>query len=176
MAITRYIRGCIWVLWLSQICLAQSVTVRVVNELNAKPLANQSVLVQFLFHDPSKTSSVLRFETDANGETRFSLPEPAPERMDVEISLASKYWHCSCWVTADTETIIHSGLLQVPKTEPPVHPFPPANKEPGRVIFIARPYAALEMLLRPPGAPQAAFPRPPENRPDRRCIIAAMQW
>lgn len=144
----RCMRGFIWVLWLSQMCLAQSVTVHVVNEINAKPLANQSVLVQFLFDDSSKTSSVLRLVTDSHGETQFSLPEPTPERIDVEISLAKKYWHCACWVIADTETIIHSGVLQVPKTEPPMHPFPPANKEPGRVIFIARPYAALEMLLR----------------------------
>ena len=104
--------------------------------------------MQFFSERPARVSSPLHIDTDANGVAQFNVPESTSE-IDVRLALASKHWHCACWVMADTQTVLHKGILQAPPTTAPNAPFPPANIEPGQIVIIARPFTAFEKLLYP---------------------------
>jgi hypothetical protein len=75
------------VLFLSGVCFAQELKVRVINSNDGQPLAKQAVTVQFLNETPTISSSPLRLETDANGEVRFGIPKPLPQYLSVRVAL-----------------------------------------------------------------------------------------
>jgi hypothetical protein len=76
-------------------CLAQQVTVRVVNGKDGQSLNDEKVVIQFF---GAKATTV---QADASGETHFVVPNPTPDYVDVHVSLKSEHWHCDCWVYAD---------------------------------------------------------------------------
>jgi hypothetical protein len=144
----RHMRAFAWILLLCHVCVGQAVKVRVINGNDGRPLPRQTVSVEFFSEKPPRVSSPLHFETDSDGEAQFSVPEFTSE-IDVRLNLASKHWHCACWVMADTETVLRGGILQTPPTTAPNAPLPPPNMEPGQIVFIARPFTAFEKLLYP---------------------------
>ena len=142
-------RALVCVLFLSGVCLAQELKVRVINSNDGQPIAKQGVTVQFLNETPTVGSSPLRLETDANGEVQFGIPKPVPQHLNVRVVLTSEHWHCGCWVMADTAKVIQQGIAQ---------PAPPKNAktsatgdktEPGEIIIAARPFTFGEKLLYP---------------------------
>ena len=143
-------RAFAWVILLCHVCFAQTVRVRVINGWDARPLPKQAVFVQFFYEHPAKSSFPLRIETDANGEAQFSIPESPPDHIDVSVAVTSEYWHCACAVMADTEEVPHKGILQYRRPNVPNAPFPPANTEPGQIVFVARPFTDFERFIARP--------------------------
>lgn len=145
-------RAFFWGLVVCQVCFAQSVKVRVINGWDGRPLPRQGVSVQFFYEKPPKVTPPQRLTTDANGEAQFSIPESLPEHIDVQLALTSEYWHCACGVMADTEEVLNllnKGILQDRRSNVPNAPLAPANREPGQIVFIARPFTFFEKLLYP---------------------------
>ena len=133
------------VLLLCPVCFAQSVRVRVINGKDGRPLPKQAISVQFFYEKPAKVSPPLHLETDSNGEAQFSIPEPTPAHLFVHVALTNEYWHCACGFMGDTETVVHKGVVEAP----PKAPIAPANREPGQIVFVARPFTFVERLLYP---------------------------
>lgn len=141
-------RALILMLAVCPVCYAQSVRVRVVDGKNGHGLPKQAVSVQFLYEKPAKASPPLHLETDSNGEAEFSIPEPSPAHLSVRVALTSEHWHCGCLMMADTEAVVHKGFLEGMPAKTKV-PTPPANAEPGYIVFVARPFTFAERLLHP---------------------------
>jgi hypothetical protein len=137
------------VLFLSGVCFAQELKVRVINSNDGQPLAKQAVTVQFLNETPTVGSSPLRLETDANGEVRFSIPKPLPQHLSVRVALTSEHWHCGCWVMADTAKVIQQGIAQPASTKNAKASSAADKIEPGEIIIAARPFTLGERLLHP---------------------------
>jgi len=150
---TRAIKSLVILLALSlcQPCFGDTVTVRVINGKSGRPLSRQEVLVQFLDEKvekaPAIDSSVLRLETNPNGEATFSIPDALPETLWIRVNLTSKHWHCGCMKFAKTETVIHKGVDAEPPPQSAVSS--PVQAKPGQVVFIARPPTLIERLLYP---------------------------
>lgn len=142
-------RAFIWGLVLCHVCFAQAVKVRVINGYGGQPLSKQVVVVQFFYEKPASVSPPLHIETDANGEAQFNISGSHPENIDVRLTLTSEYWHCLCWVMADTKEVLREGILQIPPTNVPNAPIAPANREPGQIVFVARPFSFFEKWLYP---------------------------
>jgi hypothetical protein len=136
--------GVALVLLLPRFCLAQSVTVRVVNDKNGRPLPSQAVSVQFFYEKPARVTQPFRATTDSKGEAQFSIPQPNPEHLDVRVALTSEHWICRCWLMSDIEPVLRKGVALTPQSKPPW-----ANAEPGLIVFHARPFTLAERLLYP---------------------------
>ncbi|HKW63607.1 MAG TPA: hypothetical protein VJN89_13745 [Candidatus Acidoferrum sp.] len=131
---------------------AQVIRIRVINASNGRPMQRQNVSLTLLYTKdqkaPPKYDANLRSETDASGETQFHLPEPAPVHFSVKVRLTSEYWHCMCLVIGDTQDLIQKGLVQ-PASNNPAAPDTKPKREPGVVLFLARPFTFFERLLYP---------------------------
>jgi hypothetical protein len=151
MSCFRYFAACL-LLALAPACLAQAVTIRVLNSRDGHPLARQSVSVSFLYGHkgtPPKHDSGITLETDANGEARFTIPDPAPVHLAAQIRPDWSRWRCSCAVFPDTQIVIQKGIAG---------PFPadvakklPAGgtPRPGEILFVATPLSFLERIFYP---------------------------
>jgi hypothetical protein len=122
--------------------------VRVLDSKDGHGLAKAAVSVQFLSKTLGKASPSLQLQTDSNGETQFTIPEPRPDRLSVEITLNSGNWHCSCRLMADMEAILNKGIL---RSDAPGNNASntPLQAEPDYIIFVARPYDFFERFLAP---------------------------
>ena len=71
-----------------------------------------------------------------------------PARLDVRVTPKSENWHCACWVTADTETVIHKGVVEnaYDQVKPPI---PLLEAEAGSAFFVLRPYTWCKRLIAP---------------------------
>jgi hypothetical protein len=132
-------------------CFAQEVTVRVINAVNGRPLEKQHVSVSLMYDGemlPTRHYADLSQDTNANGEAHFTLPEPAPPHVWVQVRLTSDAWHCACAVIAATGAVVQKGIVRKIAGE--------SNKAaaslkaaPGEILFAAHPYSFLERLLYP---------------------------
>jgi hypothetical protein len=87
--------------------------------------------------------------TDANGEARFRLPEPAPEHLAANVSVTSEHWHCGCGVLAVMQDVIQKGVVgPLPRVDSRKFAFP-VEPVPGKILFVARPLSFFERLLYP---------------------------
>jgi len=127
-------------------CLAQQVTVRVVDIKNGQPLKGEKVVIQFFAAHPSLSPTTV--QTDVNGETHFVVPNPTPEYVDVHVFLKSEHWHCGCWVYARTNRVLQQGVVQSPATKMRQGIQEAAGK-PGEIVIVARPLTFFEKLLYP---------------------------
>jgi hypothetical protein len=103
-------------LLLGSSCLAQGLTVRVINANNGHPLSNEAVTMSLLYMKgekrPVKYNALLTAKTHADGEAHFTLPTPAPVNLAAQIHLKSPYWHCrTCLVFAAPEDVIQKGVV-----------------------------------------------------------------
>jgi hypothetical protein len=126
--------------------LAQQVTVHVVNGKSGRPLRDERVVVQFFGAQSSSSPKTL--QTDVSGEISFVIPNAVPDYVDVRVFLKSEYWHCGCWVYAETKRVGQQGILQSPATKMSEGTHEVAQK-PGEVVIVARPFAFGERLLYP---------------------------
>jgi hypothetical protein len=144
---------CLLLLAIAPSCLAQAVTIRVINANDGRPMQKEPVSV-YLQYDkegaaPAKYDSNLRFETDVNGEVHFVLPEPPPAHISAQVRLTSEHWRCGCGVIVATENLIQQGVVgPVPETESRKSPAS-VKAVPGEILFVARPLSFLERLLYP---------------------------
>jgi hypothetical protein len=149
----RYL-GFIFMFWLGPSCLAQAVTVRVINANDHRPLRNQLVRVALLYDKgettPEKFEAELSFQTDANGEAQFALPEPPPAHIDVRVRLERGRWHCGCLLLAVTQDIMNRGIVESAASANELKRSPDLIKAvPGEIRFVVRPASFWERLLYP---------------------------
>jgi hypothetical protein len=160
---TRRLRAFAWVLliWLTDSCFGQVITVRIVNEKNGQPLAGQEISVSFFYRTGEsvpqaedsnlhlKKDSNLNFhlKTDAHGLASFNLSQPAPAQLWVGAGLPSQYWFCACATRAfaSTQEVIEKGITARVDSKRSKVP----NAKPGQIIFVARPYNFFERLMYP---------------------------
>jgi hypothetical protein len=138
-----------WILLLSSLCSAQELSVRVLNAKNRRPLAKQSVTVQFLSEKPPSAPSPLRLQTDDRGEVGFALPNPIPATINVVVSLTSEHWNCGCWVMVETAKVLHNGVLGPLPSGDNTKNVETLRPEPGEVVILASPFTFWERLLYP---------------------------
>jgi hypothetical protein len=144
----RYV-AFIFLLMLSPSCLAQAVTVRVVNANDGGPLQKQRVSVTLSYGKGEKSPASLSFETDQNGEVRFVLPSPTPERLSAQVQLTSGHWRCGCGVVVPTKTLLQEGVVGPLPGGSSKHPAAPFRAAPAEILIVARPLSFWERLLYP---------------------------
>jgi len=131
---------------------AQAIRIRVINANNAHPLVEQNVSVALLYGKdekaPAKYDANLNFETDANGEAQFHLPEPAPVHFSAHVRLTSEHWHSGCVALVTTQDVLQKGSVQALGSEL-TRSTTNAKPEPGVILFLARPFTFIERLLYP---------------------------
>jgi hypothetical protein len=145
-------RVCVLLLLGGPLCLAQVVSIRVINAADGGPLQKQQVSVSLLYDKgektPPKHNVNLSLESDAKGEAHFTLPEPAPSRISARVRLTSVHWRCGCEVLATTEDVIQKGIIG-PQPAESKKPATPVIVSPGEIIFLARPLSFFERVLYP---------------------------
>ncbi|MGH9352353.1 MAG: hypothetical protein ACRD2G_09360 [Terriglobia bacterium] len=134
-------------------CLAQMITVRIVNATNGHSLQKQPVSLSLLYGDgevaPSEGSRLMHSETDAHGEARFNLPKPPPAHLSAQVRLTSEHWRCGCSALVSTQEVIQRGFVGVKAGEGLKQAPVQAKAEPGEILFVARPLTFVERLLYP---------------------------
>ena len=149
----RYL-ALISLLWLGPACLAEEVTIRVINASDGRPLQNQSISVSLLYEKaeavPTKYDANLTLRTDASGQARFVLPQPPPGHLAVRVDLDFGRWHCGCNVLAVTQDVIQKGILDSAALSSESKGSPDLAKVvPGEIRFIVRPLSFFERLMGP---------------------------
>jgi hypothetical protein len=147
---------CFWylasflLLSLGSSCFAQAMKIRVINAADGSPLPKQQVSVALLYEGGEKTPAnyepVLTGETDANGEARFPIPEPAPAHLSAHVRLTSEHWRCGCMALAVTQDVLQKGIVESAANSKKSAPIKPT---PGEILFVARPESFFERLLGP---------------------------
>lgn len=134
-------------------CLAQTVTIRVVNADNGRPLRDQQVDVSLLYQGgeavPESYDAHLNFHTDANGEVRFVLPSPAPGHLSARVDLNPGHWHCACGSLASAGELVRNGIVSRRPPGGREKSAVPVNAIPGEILFLARPLSFWMRLLYP---------------------------
>lgn len=131
-------------------CIAQVVTIRVIDADSKHPLQKQQVTVSLYDegkNNPSNYEGDLAFTTDAKGEAHFALPEPVPGHLWVEIHLPQRKWWCPCQAFFATQELIQNGIVKSQHDER--HPSPAIKAKLGEIIFAARKIPLWLQLLYP---------------------------
>jgi hypothetical protein len=149
-----------YVVWLLLICLgplcmAQEVTVRIVNVANGRPVSKQGVSVAFLYDNeyhketPTKRSKGVDLVTDLNGEAHFDLPEPAPVHFSAVVHMDESRWHSGGILGATTD-LVQKGVVVGAVTKTDSKKSAELFKAvPGEILFVARPLSFFERLFYP---------------------------
>jgi hypothetical protein len=140
-------------MWPVSFCIAQPLTVRVINIHNGRPLQKEKVSFDLLYDKGERTPAIfepnLSGETDAKGEAQFQIPDPAPLHFSVMVHLTSEYLRCGCWVMGATQDLIQRGIVG-PKPSAKLEKSDAAVKAaPGELLILAGPMSFLERLLYP---------------------------
>ena len=139
-------------LWVEPSCVAQPLTIRVINAVDGRPLQKQKVSVSLLYEKgertPPRYDTTLSLETDVNGEAHFRLPDPAPAHLSAQVHLPSEHWRCGCGILAVIQDLIQKGAVELPggvskKSAASV------KAAPGEIVFVARPLSFFERILYP---------------------------
>jgi hypothetical protein len=126
-------------------CFGQTVTVRLINATDGRPVGGEKVLVSGikgggdtreealhkLIRKP--TSPDLTLITDAQGAIQFDLPKAPPTDFYVRADLHHPAWDCTCFVMISTEKVMHNGVLFGPHEDTTIQP------QPGEILFRLRP-------------------------------------
>jgi hypothetical protein len=141
----RYLAGSV-LIWIGPVCPAQTITIRAVNGKNGYPLPRQNVTISLLYEKgekaPAKYSAQLNLETDDNGETHFTLPEPPPAHLAASVRIDWSHWRCPCALLDSTQNVLQSGVV---KAEPSGKDS--GNPKPGEILFVARPLSLFYRLF-----------------------------
>lgn len=137
---------------LGPVCLAQEMTVRVVNVANGRPLQKHPVSVSFFYDKqydksiPANRAKGLNLETDVNGEAHFRFPEPPPMHFSAELHLDSARWNCGCGIFGSTDDLITKGLVVA---TPDFSKSTSLKPLPTQILFVERPLSFFERLIYP---------------------------
>jgi hypothetical protein len=147
--------------WSSGFCIAQVITVRVINEKNGRALSGQDISVSLSYrkgeivahsgdsdlHLKADEYLTLHLKTDGDGVARLDLPQPLLAQLWAGAGLPSQYWRCSCATPAFAATpdVIEKGIVERLDSKNPKIP----DAKPGEIIFVARPYNLFERLMAP---------------------------
>jgi hypothetical protein len=141
-------------LFLGPSCLAQAVTIRVINASDDRPLRSQPVWVSLLYEKgeatPAKYDANLTLQTDGSGEARFVLPEPPPAHLAVRVGIDQGQWHCGCNILGVIHDVIQNGIVDSAASADELKRSPDLAKAvPSEIRFVVRPRSFLERLLGP---------------------------
>jgi len=131
-------------------CLAQDITVRVVDVRNGQALTNQAVSVQF--HVPQVSElQTLEDKTGSDGIAKFRLPEPAPPK--ISVSVRERLYPCYSLFLQETQTVFHDGVVSR-CSRPQQRCYCKFSKQvsqiqtkPGELVLLVRPFTAWEKFL-----------------------------
>lgn len=147
--------ACLLLLCYGPFCLAQDVTVRVINAENGHPVQKQAISVSFLYDKkydkeiPAKYDLVLNLETDVNGEAHFKLPEPPPVHFSAQVRMDWSRWKCGCGILGSTDDLVQKGIVGPVATTDSKNSAALVKAVPGEILFVARPLSFFERLLGP---------------------------
>lgn len=106
-------------LCLSPACACQTVKVRVVNERNGHPLKGQHVHLSFVYGDnrtkgasPLNLQTTFDSSTNKSGEAEFSLPQPAPDFLSVQVRPTAPYSDCTCTALVSPDEVREEGYAR----------------------------------------------------------------
>jgi hypothetical protein len=143
---------CLLFLLVGRLCVAQVLTVRVINGANGRPLQKLHVSVQLFYEKGEKTptnyNAELSPKTDANGAAHFTIPEPAPSRLLAEVQLTYLHWHCRCVTVAATADLVQKGIVEGADPAGSKSSATRVKVSPGEILFFARRVPFYEQLLR----------------------------
>ena len=134
----------------AHIVCCEALTIRVLNAESGRPLAQQPVVVFFLYANSlaavkSQHRAALTFRTNQNGDALIPLTNPMPASVSLRVKLTSEHWHCGCSVLAETQDVLRSGVLESSLKGKPAR----MTGKPGEVLFLARPYTFIERVMAP---------------------------
>jgi hypothetical protein len=151
--------------YLSAGCFAQTITVRIINVSNKKPVKNVPIYVyevgeinesrakvreeaRKLIANPPNADMKLR--TDANGEAilSFGLANNAAASFYIRALLPPSHWDSCCLVHIITEEVIEKGLVTL---SPYAYrrPKPSISPKPGEILLDLRPLPLYVRVLWP---------------------------
>jgi hypothetical protein len=128
-------------------CSAQTVTVRIINAADDKPVAAQKILISGIKGNgdtpdearqkliAKHTSPDVTLVTDAQGRVQFDLPSVPPANFYVRAVLRAPVWDCSCLVTVPTEELFRKGLWVGSHDDDSI------RLQPGEILFRIHPTA-----------------------------------
>jgi hypothetical protein len=120
-------------------CFAQTISVRVLNIANGRPMGNLSVEVSMLHANGSTDRPDLRLVTAANGEVQFELPKPAPSHFAVRVELSDKDWYCDCLTFVSTQDVIEKGFMSKLPESKRSQSERVTGPRPGEIVLRAKP-------------------------------------
>ena len=134
-------------------CLAQDITVRVLDVRNGQALSNGTVRVQF--HVPLVSElQTLEGKTGSDGIAKFRLPEPMPPKIAVQVTNENpRLYPCYSLLLQETQTVVHDGFLSR-CSKPQQKCYCTFSKQvsqiqtkPGELVLLVRPFTAWEKFL-----------------------------
>lgn len=137
---------------LNPACLSQTITVRMIDKNNGRPLhwANQTVSFDLAdewseLQRPLATHGVTT--TDPHGEARFEIPSSRPKLLSISVRLASNLWqwHCTCGSLLKTQDAIDKGVVIWNTTS--VGSQGKVEARPGDILILAKPPSLFERLF-----------------------------
>ena len=140
---------------LAPACLAQDLTIRLIDATSGRPMPSQPISVAFLYDKkyqpnvPAKPEKGVNLETDANGEVHFQFPATKPAHFAAEARLDRSRWHCGCALLASPDELIKKGIVGSIPAGGSGLPGDLIKAVPGRIIFFASPLSPWERLLYP---------------------------
>ncbi len=142
----------LFLLWFNPFCLAQVITVRVIDIRNGHPLEKLQVSISLFYEKgqpkPAKYDKIIKLETDMEGKAQINLPEPPPGYLSFGITMSSEHWHYAPITTVKTEQLIQQGIVVDVPAERKKSDFP-VKAKPGEIIFPARPHSFFHRLVNP---------------------------
>ena len=148
----KWLAGCL-VLLFCPLCFGQRIKVGVINARDARPLQNAHVSVSLLYEQGAKTperyESILRAETDTDGRAGFSLPQPLPTHVSIQVKFDSEHWRCACVALLATQDVLQKGVRVDAERDEKPHSSDTGQAKSGEILFYARPLTFFERILYP---------------------------
>jgi hypothetical protein len=119
-------------------CVAQTITIRVIDAAKRRPLPKQQVIVSLYYggDQRAKYESEQTLMTGANGEVLYALPQPAPQHIAVQIVPDHGRWDCVCMTDFAPQTVLEAGIVESAAKKK--HHRAAIIAKPGEVVFALR--------------------------------------
>jgi len=130
-------------------CLAQNITVRLVDVRNGQVLANETVSVQFHVPQVSALQS-LEGKTGNDGVAKFRLPEPVPKEI-AALTTNERLYPCYSRLPQETQTLVQEGRVSRCSKQGCRCKFSKQvwqiQSKPGELVLLVRPFTGWEKFL-----------------------------
>lgn len=142
-----------FLLWFSAACFGQTIKIRIINVTTGRPLGKLPVSVGLVYDKNEKTPPNIdkrfQLETDSNGDTQFTLPEPPPSHIAAQTRLTSEHWHCGCVMLIATRDLLQNGFVGGDPRNKAARAAAPLKADPGEILFVASRFSWWERILYP---------------------------